>query len=354
MTQEYDGFKPNYVPPEGVTSLEVVADFDKEGTAEPNSRDSKVAFSLFNVLGQLGYIDESLFLINKLVSDFPNSSKFLFARANIYRVKGQLSNSIAGFKNAIQLLLLDIREQPEAVEFNKILPNMVVEHGAIAILDLKRFLDENDIPFFLSDGTLLGIHRDGELLSHDHDIDIGLSWDIPRQELVNLISQSENFAISEDQLLSGKFDWNIPVSHKTNGVSIDFFFFKPEGEFLDCGLDHLPNPMVWRFSAFKTKLIQYRGNDYAVPENPEQYLIEAYGPNWRIPDPFFDSLVSGHNLTPESKYISLAYAYLRLYSQINRANWKRAFSYCQQIFAYEKEPWLVELAGWLDVKMNEE
>ncbi len=354
MTQEYDGFKPNNALPVGGKNLAIVTDVDKAQPAQTNSRQTEVGFSLFNVLRQLGYIEESLFLIDKLISDFPNNSKFLFTRANIYRGKGQLLNSIAGFKNAIQLLLLDIKERQEAVEFDKILPNMVVEHAAIAIFDLKRFLDANDIPFVLSFGTLLGIHRDGELLSYDHDIDIGLSWDIPRQKLVNLISQSENFYIPEKELISPKFDWSISVSHKTNGIFIDFNFLKPEGEFLDCGFDLLPNPMVWRFSAFKTKLIQYRGNDYAVPENPEQYLIEIYGPNWKIPDPFFDSLVSGHNLTPQSKYLSLTYAYLRLYRQISRANWKRALSYCHQIFAYEKESWMVELAAWLQVKINEE
>lgn len=319
-----------------------------------NSNNNELVFSLSNVLNELGYIEESLFLINKLVSASPNTPKYFFARANIYRLQGRLLDSIAGFIDAIQLLFVDIKGRSRVAEFKTIPAYMDVEDAAIVLFDLKSFLDENNIQFFLAYGTLLGLHRDGELLSYDHDLDIGLYWDVPRHKLVNLISQSKNFYISEKQLASFRFDWNFSVFHKTKDVVIDFCFFKPEGEFLDSGLDHLPNPLLWRFSTFKTKLIQYRGNEYAVPENPEQYLTEIYGSNWRIPDPYFDSLVTGYNLTPESKYISLAYAYARLYTLLDRAYWKKAFGYCHQIFAYEKEPWLVEIFGWLQVKLNED
>ena len=325
----------------------------EQSTVEPNNGDSQVIFSLFTVLNELGYLDESLSLINKLVTDFPKRAKYYYARAETHRLQGQVLHSIAGFKSAIQLLHTDIKERPETVIFKRLVPHMVVEDAAIALSDLKVFLDANDIPFFLVDGTLLGLHRDGELLPYDKDMDIGLPWNIPRLELVDLVAQSKNFYIPEKELAAENFDWNISVTHRVNGIAIDFFFFKPEGEFFDCGLHHLPNPLLWRFSAFKTKLIQYRGNDYAVPENPEQYLLEVYGPNWKTPDPYFDSLVTGHNLTAESKFISLAYAYARLYNQLNRAYWNKAFGYCQQIFAYEKESWLVELAQWLEVKMNE-
>jgi hypothetical protein len=284
-----------------------------------NSNNNELIFSLSSVLNELGYIEESLFLINKLVSASPNTPKYFFARANIYRLQGRLLDSIAGFIDAIQLLFVDIKGRSRVVEFKTIPAYMDVEDAAIVLYDLKSFLDENNIQFFLAYGTLLGLHRDGELLSYDHDLDIGLYWDVPRHKLVNLISQSKNFYISEKQLASFRFDWNFSVFHKTKDVVIDFCFFKPEGEFLDSGLDHLPNPLLWRFSTFKTKLIQYRGN-----------------------------------VTPESKYISLAYAYARLYTLLDRAYWKKAFGYCYQIFVYEKEPWLVEIFGWLQVKLNED
>jgi tetratricopeptide (TPR) repeat protein len=336
------------------TSLDVAKDDVKQqGPIKLSREDSNVILRLFNVLSKMGYIEEALSLIDMLVVDSPANAKYFRQRADIYRVQGRLLDSIADAKKAIRLLLADINQQMGTFQFDKAPPHMMVESAAIALLDLKIFLDKHAVPFFLTDGTLLGLHRDGELLSYDHDIDIGVPWHIPRQELVDLIFQSENFDIPEDQLARSEFDWNFSVLHKNHGIAIDFFFFKPEGEFLDCGLHHLPTPMIWRFTAFSTKLIQYRGNDYCVPENPEQYLAEIYGPGWKVPDPYFDSLVAGHNLTPESKFLSLCYAYTRLYGLVSKARWKWALDYCEQIFRYEKESWLVELANWLQVKINE-
>lgn len=39
--------------------------------------------------------------------------------------------------------------------------------------EIKFVLDENSIPFWLEDGTLLGAVRDGRMIPWDHDIDLG-------------------------------------------------------------------------------------------------------------------------------------------------------------------------------------
>jgi hypothetical protein len=338
----------------GISQDKIYSQIENKSSKNLNNKNNDVAFSLFGVLSQLNYNEESLFIINDLLSKSPNTSKYIYSRAKIYLLQGNLSNSIFDFKNAIKLLFFDIKGQPEAFKFKKIKPHMVVEDAARALYDLKNLLDENNIPFFLVDGTLLGLHRDGELLPYDKDVDIGVPWDIPRLKIINLITYSNDFYIPEKELAASKFNWNFSVLHKTHGIAIDFFFFKKEGDFLECGLEQSPNPLVWRFSKFKTKLIKYRGNEYAIPENPEQYLTEIYGENWRVPDPHFDSIVSGYNLTPESKIIALSYAYAKLYNQLNKADWKKAFSYCHQIFAFEKELWLEELGSWLEIKIKQE
>ncbi|GAG75447.1 unnamed protein product, partial [marine sediment metagenome] len=54
------------------------------------------------------------------------------------------------------------------------------ENALKTLLDLKEVLDSLNIKFWLSDGTLLGFHRESDFISHDPDIDIGIfieDWD---------------------------------------------------------------------------------------------------------------------------------------------------------------------------------
>ena len=48
------------------------------------------------------------------------------------------------------------------------------ENALKTLLDLKDVLDSLNIKFWLSDGTLLGFHRESDFISHYHDIDIGI------------------------------------------------------------------------------------------------------------------------------------------------------------------------------------
>ena len=89
-----------------------------------------------------------------------------------------------------------------------------------------------------------------------------------------------------------------------------------------------------------------------MPKNPELFLSEIYGTTWRIPDPHFDSVVSGLNILDSCREISLLYAYDRLYHQLLECNWKKAFGYCQQMKVFETEPWLGDLMDWLGKRIG--
>ena len=50
------------------------------------------------------------------------------------------------------------------------------ELAAVALKSAKQVFSQSNITFFLISGTLLGAIREGKLLSHDKDIDLGV-WD---------------------------------------------------------------------------------------------------------------------------------------------------------------------------------
>jgi len=51
------------------------------------------------------------------------------------------------------------------------------------LLSVKKILDDLAIPFWLQFGTCLGAVRDGALIPHDRDVDLGLYKDIVEQEI---------------------------------------------------------------------------------------------------------------------------------------------------------------------------
>ena len=87
--------------------------------------------------------------------------------------------------------------------------------------------------------------------------------------------------------------------------------------------------------------------------NPEIFLVDIYGINWRIPDPNFDSLVSGYNLVESSKPLSLIYAYSRLFDQLIEQNWKKAYGYCVQIKAFAQiDSKTLEIMRFLELSID--
>ena len=84
------------------------------------------------------------------------------------------------------------------------------------------------------------------------------------------------------------------------------------------------------------------------------FLQEIYGPDWRMPDPYFDSVVSGHNRIPGSLDVAMCFAFHRLYDRMDRGEWAKAAGYCQQILAQYTDPFIDKLDQWLKQRIQTE
>ena len=125
-------------------------------------------------------------------------------------------------------------------------------------------LDDNQIPFYLDCGTLLGCIREKRLLLNDTNIDITIH--LSRWEKLTNVDYSK---------------YGLVLKRKYNGFpyyySGNYMCLYLEDESPDYYCDIYANP------AFPILTVGEMGNNlYPVPKEPELYLKQLYG-NWMVP-----------------------------------------------------------------------
>ena len=159
------------------------------------------------------------------------------------------------------------------------------------LFDMKKTLDENNQEFFLMAGTLLGCIRNHDFISHDGDIDIGIFYDNFNIDIINKIKESKKFTLTH---ILGKIEnsYEMKFTH-INNISIDIFLnYKIINNYYYCtsffGICDLKKEGYCKWGNTIENLISipFKGNNFLVPSNFEEYLEECYGNDWRIPKEF--------------------------------------------------------------------
>ncbi len=145
--------------------------------------------------------------------------------------------------------------------------------------EAKGIINKQGVSFFLRQGTCLGAIRDQDFIPWDDDIDLGC--------VIGLNGFTEDFI---EPILNGFRDQGYFVNVESNdhwvaagmmksSLRIDLTFFR----IIDGRIFHFP--MIWipaRLFA-NLKEIEFMGDNYLVPNPPEEYLLTKYGPNWTTP-----------------------------------------------------------------------
>lgn len=271
---------------------------------------------------------------------FPDSPERALLKAQALREGGDLEGATEAYRRAIGCLKILETPVPKSAE-----PPFSQEIARQALGAAKARLDAAGIEFFLMAGTLLGVVRNGDLLPHDKDLDIGVGWEVSREVLVNTLCAGGLFTVPWDQgILPTERPWFRGFLHRESGCRLDVFFLKPEGETLLCGFDCLPKPVHCRLDAFGLKDFTWRGENWKVPDPPDGYLAQVYGPDWRVPDLHYDTVLSNPARTPEALPVVLCMSYLRVFTAIQDRKWTKARALIEQLQARKADPFLADLS----------
>jgi hypothetical protein len=137
------------------------------------------------------------------------------------------------------------------------------------LVDLMNVLTDSRVPSFIMFGTLLGIVRNGTIIKHDSDVDIGY-FD---NDLNNLISAHKKL-ISKGFRLLREFDYSELRTYERNGEYVDLYKFSSlDQRPVNFGLSvYFPK---YSILPLKTKIIQK--HVIYVPNKSSFVLKNIYG-----------------------------------------------------------------------------
>jgi SAM-dependent methyltransferase len=142
---------------------------------------------------------------------------------------------------------------------------------------------------FLAYGTLLGAVREGALIGHDSDADLGYvsEHDHPYDVIL------ESFRLQRTLIELGYpvtrysgLAFKVGVREgdgRMRGLDV-FGGFLRDGQLHLMGEVRAPFRMEWIYPTSTTSL---EGRDLPAPREPEHLLAAMYGPSWRVPDPAY-------------------------------------------------------------------
>lgn len=154
------------------------------------------------------------------------------------------------------------------------------------LIECVLVLEKHNIKGLLVFGTLLGIYRSGDLIPHDSDIDIAISHKDLNKLLGNCIDE---FKEQGFEILRYTKNTILSIGKDDNYIDLYIFTQKGNGADMKCCVYTLNN------NDFENStILNFKEKDFPTVNNPESFLENNYGKDWRIP-------IKGLSANPKKK-----------------------------------------------------
>jgi len=141
--------------------------------------------------------------------------------------------------------------------------------------ELCSVLEKNEITYFLSGGTLLGMIREGDFIKWDWDVEIAVMTEeiIPKRKQLLIQLEESGFQLHSKNYRASNFKLNL-MKYDTRYEILGYVM-------KDGFRQRMRSKMPARFFT-KGCLKELRGKAYQVLSPPEEYLEYNYG-DWKTP-----------------------------------------------------------------------
>lgn len=193
-----------------------------------------------------------------------------------------ISKILGNVKQVLRPLYLPVLHKLKYIKKNRDFK----ANGNEVLLKAKKALDKAGILFWLDYGTLLGVYRDGKLISYDTDVDVGVMLEDYSPKIIEAL-EKEGF-LYERKIVVDEGRYAMEQSFSYLNVKIDIFYYRKEGGKLISHLFPLDDQKEFQVREIYTsdsgfKEIQFLGKNFKIPNDTDLRLEETYGKEWRIP-----------------------------------------------------------------------
>lgn len=273
----------------------------------------------------------------------PNSARLRRAMAEICRQQGDTDGARLHALVALSALLPTLAPAPGPDDGAEAESEEAQRKLLWAMTDTCDRLESAGIDYHLVGGVVLGIVRQGRPFAGDKDVDLGLPFDVDREQVAALFSTGYTRMQVPDPESARR--WCLGFLHDATGVGIDLFFKQPVDGALRICLGW-PDDLIFDLPQYAVGSFRWQGRDWPAPVPLEDYLDADYGVDWRSPTREFeghvynkrwhDSQVSSPSLAPGSIPRALNLGLLRLLGALGEQRWPKALALCDQLLARER------------------
>ncbi len=157
------------------------------------------------------------------------------------------------------------------------------------LVEAHKILNSINVTHWLTDGTLLGYYREGKLLAHDKDADLGVFIKDYKPEIITAFKK-KGWKL---RYVFGKLSVGFELTFEKNKEHIDLFFFYEEGDKFWHGAwsyfdGKKRNLIKYYYDKFSLKETDFLGEKFLIPADTLHYIETKYGKDWKTPQKNWD------------------------------------------------------------------
>lgn len=207
-----------------------------------------------------------------------------------FTLRGKLSDNNTFFyylKAAVKKLVFFIEKNinKEFVEYHQFpfytLDIRLKDEDAKELFEISKMLDGINVKYRVTDGIALGLYRDGHFIRHDNDLDFD-ALDLENLKELKKVMKNRGYKVGREAYYKGVLQ-QIVFFNKEH-VIVDFVVWHTVGD------DEIENYEERGF--VRRQKVKYflnhtdftcYGYVYKLPGFIEDWLVERYGEDWKIP-----------------------------------------------------------------------
>ncbi len=189
--------------------------------------------------------------------------------------------NIIPFKGLIRPLYLPLLKKVKHNYYT----NNLNKSGAEVLIRASKVLDKAGVFHWLEFGTLLGIVRDGKLIKHDIDIDLGVFIEDFSDDIISSFEEAgftykHGFMIEDGSGREQTFSFH--------NINVDLFYFHKESNNLHChifGMNKDTTRFIRQINTISSgfKQIEFEQTLFNIPKDEKRRLIDTYGEDYTTP-----------------------------------------------------------------------